>query len=517
MNLSISNVADQLGLLLQGQKYTGYERIIFIAHSMGGLVVRNMLLKNRDLAQKVPLIMFLATPSAGSWIANYAVAFGLGGRQIRALRTLESSNFLEDQDSQWRNWGAASDISSFCAFEKQPTVGVLVVTQASAQSLCTGPTLPVASDHSGIAKPDSPQHIVYETFTTALLEIMPELVTQPAGPLRPHKFGNEIWSIADFDPDRERFKWGNAVAFSPDGLLLAVATITSTDHPLGKDIRLLDSKDGTVLRRLRSWDSALIDQLVFSPDGQTLAAAQQDRVVKWDLREDDPMPIGFGMPDQVRKIDFSPDSRLMGVVEDSGYAHVILPNGNSRSYPHFRLDSSAAYGASGPITDRLGKPLGIAFLNNGSQFVTSSSAGTLRLWDVSNPRQPAVVFHTEAWWQWDIVVKDDDSMTIFGSKDGLGTWDFANNAVKLVGAHIIATSSANNLWLDASHSVIVFEQVAGSGQGDVHIVDMQLGLVTSTYWPRVPTSCNSLDVAPDGRRAALACMSPAFVMLELIE
>jgi WD40 repeat protein len=517
VNLSVSNVAEQLGQLLKSRNYNRYERIIFVAHSMGGLVVRNMLLKKRDLAGKVPLIMFLATPSAGSFVANYAHAFGLGGRQLRALQTLENSNFLEDQDSQWRNWNDASNIHSFCAYEKLRTSGVFVVGQASAQSLCTGPTLPVEADHSGIAKPDSAEHIVYKTFATALLETMPGLVTEPAGPLRPNIFGNEIWSIMDFDPNRERFKWGKAVAFSPDGSVLAVATITSTDHPLGKGIRLLDSKDGTVLRHLRSWNSALIDQIVFSPDGQTLAAAQQDRVVKWDLREDDPVPIPFGMPDLVRKIAFSPDSRLLGVVEDSGHAHVILPTGRGRRYPHFRVDRSAAHGASGPITDSLGEPMGIAFLNNGTQFVTSSSAGTLRLWDISNPDQPVIVFHTEAWWQWDIVVKDDDSMAVFGSRYGLATWDFASNSVKAVGVDIKAAGSANHLRLDASNSVIVFEQVSGSGQGDVHIVDMQLGLVTSTFWPRVPTSCHSLDLAPDGRRVALACMSPAFIMMELTE
>lgn len=517
LDLSVSQIADQLDLLLKGQEYSHYSQIVFVAHSMGGLVVRNMLLKNRALAARVPMIMFLATPTAGSALADYSTAFGLRRRQLSALQTLEKSNFLEDQDSQWRSWQESSGIFSFCAYETKPTSGVMVVTQASAQSLCSGQTLPAPENHSGIAKPASMEHIVYKTFSSSFLQRLNNVEESSVAPLRPNQFAQEIWSIQDFDPDIDRFKWGSAVAFSPDGSLLATATITSTDHPLGKEVRILDSKSGKIVRQLRSWDSALIDQIIFSPDGNTIAAAQHDQVVKWNLKDEDPIPIGFGMGDQVRKIAFSPDSRLLGVVEDSGFAHVILPNGVGRRYAHYVLEDDVEHGASEPITERLGKPWGMVFLNNGTQFVTSSSEGTLRLWDISNPNHPKAIVHTEAWWQSDILVKDDDSEAVFGSKLGLGIWNFADASVDFVGADLGSTIWADNLWLDASNSVLVFNQVSGSSQGDVHIVDMALGLVTNTYWPRVPTSCSSLDVSESGRMVALACRSPAFVMLELME
>ncbi|HEV7519199.1 MAG TPA: hypothetical protein VGR07_23160 [Thermoanaerobaculia bacterium] len=59
-----------------------YEKIYFVCHSMGGLVVRNFLLTYRDGApsdparlsrvDSIPMIYFFATPTGGASIANVA-------------------------------------------------------------------------------------------------------------------------------------------------------------------------------------------------------------------------------------------------------------------------------------------------------------------------------------------------------------------------------------------------------------------------------------------------------------
>ena len=70
--------------------------------------------------------------------------------------------------------------------------------------------------------------------------------------------------------------FGNAVAFSPDGSLLAVAT-DATDRP---SVLIVDPKSGRVLRSMRPLTGAI--SLAFSPDG-TLASGSWEGIVNlWD-------------------------------------------------------------------------------------------------------------------------------------------------------------------------------------------------------------------------------------------
>jgi hypothetical protein len=167
-SLSISNVADQLAFRMDNEDVNSYENIVFVAHSMGGLVVRNLLLKNVAISEKVPLIYFLATPTAGSDVARIASLLDLPNRQLDALTSFEESNFLQDQYSTWRGSPLLTGIYSLCAFETIATNGFLVVEQVSAQSLCSGRTIPSGENHSGIAKPYSQDSLVYEVFANRI-------------------------------------------------------------------------------------------------------------------------------------------------------------------------------------------------------------------------------------------------------------------------------------------------------------------------------------------------------------
>lgn len=176
-NLSISNVSDLLFFRLDHNFINNYEKIVFVAHSMGGIVVRNLLIKYDAISEKVPLVYFLATPTAGADIAKLAQVLGLKNRQLQALTSFEKSAFLQDQTSTWRTSRLSSEVYSLCAFETRATFGIMVVDQASAQSLCTGQTIPSGQTHSGIAKPYSRESIIYKVFAdhiTALLSTISE-------------------------------------------------------------------------------------------------------------------------------------------------------------------------------------------------------------------------------------------------------------------------------------------------------------------------------------------------------
>ncbi len=162
--LSIPHVSDRLAARLDDSLLEKYDSVVFVAHSMGGLVVRNLLLKRPKLAEKVPLVYFLATPTSGSKLADAFSAFGLDRRQLRALKRLDENEFLASEHSAWRSSMQDSGVHSLCAFETRLTNGVIVVSQASAESLCDGRTIPANKDHSGIAKPSSRNSLVYKAF-----------------------------------------------------------------------------------------------------------------------------------------------------------------------------------------------------------------------------------------------------------------------------------------------------------------------------------------------------------------
>ncbi|MFZ5965496.1 esterase/lipase family protein [Thalassococcus sp. BH17M4-6] len=177
--LSISQVADDLRLRLESSKFDQYDQVVFVSHSMGGLVTRNFLLKNREYAAQVPLMFFLATPSGGSNLADIASYITGNNDQIRGLQELENNNFLQDQTSSWQSWAGRTNIKTLCAYETVPTKRFYVVEQVSAQLLCTEKPVPVAENHSNIVKPNGPDATVYIAFKTAFQQTFDQPLFEP--------------------------------------------------------------------------------------------------------------------------------------------------------------------------------------------------------------------------------------------------------------------------------------------------------------------------------------------------
>jgi hypothetical protein len=143
----------------------------FIAHSFGGLVVKQMLRNGMDLsqsgwraiAQATRGIVFLSTPQYGSDMATWLKYVGT---VLRLTKTVEE---LEASDPQLRNlnaWFRASplvsmmSVAAYC--ETQPFHGVRVVNEVSADPGLAGvEVIPVEEDHSSICKPGNREKLVY--------------------------------------------------------------------------------------------------------------------------------------------------------------------------------------------------------------------------------------------------------------------------------------------------------------------------------------------------------------------
>jgi pimeloyl-ACP methyl ester carboxylesterase len=167
-HLSIDELAESMRSVLTANEVSNYARIIFLSHSMGGLVTRAYLLKNREVARHTAFAYFFSTPTTGSQVAQLAGMF-LGGSQLSKLAPMTSDAYIADL---LRQWLAANFLfPSFCAYEKRPTHGVTIVVNIdSAVSLCTKAVDPIDTDHIDIVKPSTPNAASYIAFKAAYAE-----------------------------------------------------------------------------------------------------------------------------------------------------------------------------------------------------------------------------------------------------------------------------------------------------------------------------------------------------------
>jgi len=164
---SIDETAANMRLYLDADGVSVHKDILFIAHSMGGLVTRAYLLENRAAALNTRLIYFYSTPTTGSQVAAIASLISTNP-QLSKLQPMQSADYLADLQRHWL--AAAYGIPSFCAYETKSTYGFNVVTQASASNLCNRRLDPLDADHITIVKPENSRDPRYLAFRVAVGE-----------------------------------------------------------------------------------------------------------------------------------------------------------------------------------------------------------------------------------------------------------------------------------------------------------------------------------------------------------
>jgi pimeloyl-ACP methyl ester carboxylesterase len=169
-SFSIDEIADNMRLVLSTDGVLRNDRLTFVSHSMGGLVMRAFILKYRYVVPKIRLLYFFATPTTGS---PYAVLAGLVSRnpQFKQLYPMKSDSYLAPLQS---NWLAANlGLKSYCAYETLPLYGQIIVERQSATNLCTERLDPIDGDHITIVKPGDQNSNSYRALKSALLETAP--------------------------------------------------------------------------------------------------------------------------------------------------------------------------------------------------------------------------------------------------------------------------------------------------------------------------------------------------------
>jgi RNA polymerase sigma factor (sigma-70 family) len=181
--------------------------------------------------------------------------------------------------------------------------------------------------------------------------------------------GRELRRLTDTDEGSRSGYFIHALAFSPDGKTLAFAGWDST-------IRLWNVATGTVVRTL-SGHEAQVDALAYSPDGKTLLSAAGDATARlWDIATGKEVRQFRGHEGLVRCVAFAPDGQRIatGGVDNTA-----------------RIWDAATGKELHQLTAHASRVAGIAFSPDGKMLATGSWDSTLRLWDANTAKEIRVI------------------------------------------------------------------------------------------------------------------------------
>lgn len=154
------------------------------------------------------------------------------------------------------------------------------------------------------------------------------------------------------------------VAFSPDGLTLAAANTDST-------ISLWDVRTHRLIGKLSGHTNEVYG-VAFSPDGRTLASASADYTIRlWDVATGRQVREFTGPKAQAFTVEFSPDGHTLVVAYSDGTVRLWdVATGQPLGVP---LTGNAQYGPGS-------LPGSAAFSPDGRSLATIGADGAVRLW-----------------------------------------------------------------------------------------------------------------------------------------
>jgi len=159
----------------------GSHAVVFICHSLGGLLVKQLLRHAYDygnpgykqIAEQTRAIVFLSTPHSGSNLADWMKYVGGLLRTTVSVDELEAHHpRLRELNIWYRNHPNTPTIKTLVYCEKRKLAGILVVNETTGDPGIAGVVpVPVDEDHVSICKPADRKSQIYRRVVRLVLEI----------------------------------------------------------------------------------------------------------------------------------------------------------------------------------------------------------------------------------------------------------------------------------------------------------------------------------------------------------
>jgi pimeloyl-ACP methyl ester carboxylesterase len=174
--MTSGQLADVLWNHLQQDHVWEHREVVFLAHSLGGILVEEMLLRHPADAAKVRFIVSYGTPHEGSSIARMASIYDKDPL-LGELSDTNDNAFLTHLEDNWRAHDSVNGIHRFCAYEAEDTMPesrlgrymkahARVVSYFSATYGCdvTTPPQEIRADHVNMIRPLDRKSSAYDFF-----------------------------------------------------------------------------------------------------------------------------------------------------------------------------------------------------------------------------------------------------------------------------------------------------------------------------------------------------------------
>jgi pimeloyl-ACP methyl ester carboxylesterase len=191
--MSSVQLADILWNRLKQDHVWEHREVVFLAHSLGGILVEEMLLRHPADAARVKFVVSYGTPHEGSTVARFASIYDKDPL-LNDLSDATSNTFLTKLEENWRGHDSVNGIHRFCAYESEdtrPEDGIArylktharVVSYFSATYGCdvTTPPQEIHADHIHMVRPSDRKDSAYDFFRRVYRDnpiVTPQLVAR---------------------------------------------------------------------------------------------------------------------------------------------------------------------------------------------------------------------------------------------------------------------------------------------------------------------------------------------------
>ena len=186
------NILENLQL-----KGIGKRPVIFVVHSMGGLVTKYMLSYARDheaysdILKQTKSIFFLGVPHNGATLATWGKAFDFVLKTNEITNHLASDNpYLRDLKDRFESLLKSNPIDCLAFFETLPLLELgKIVSESSASAITTiKPAIGIDANHLSICKiNDKEQSLIYGNLKLSIEKSLEEDTSSDTPPSTPQK------------------------------------------------------------------------------------------------------------------------------------------------------------------------------------------------------------------------------------------------------------------------------------------------------------------------------------------